>query len=107
MEGAIPIVGLAGGGLNFSWGTTRVKLDEADSERIKNIVNPKDYESTEVSDGKSFYLGKNLSKEERAGYMAVLKEFLDVFAWTASNLKEIPPRLGEHHIDLLDGSVPV
>ena len=71
-EGALPAKGLAGRGLSFFLGETRVKPDEADSERIKNIVNPKDYEEAKLSDGKSFYLGKNLSKEERVGYMTIL-----------------------------------
>ena len=39
--------------------------------------------------------------------MAVLKEFLDVFAWTPSDLTGISLKLGEHHIDLIDGSVPI
>ena len=39
--------------------------------------------------------------------MTVLREFSDVFAWTPSDLKGIPPRLREHHIDLLDGSIPI
>ena len=37
--------------------------------------------------------------------MAVLKEFSDVFAWMPSDLIGIPSKLGEHCIDLIDGSV--
>ena len=89
------------------WSKIWVNPEELDSERIKSIVNPKDYESVEVSEGKSFYLEKKLNNEERIEYITVLREFLDVFAWTPSDLERIPPRLGEHHIDLLDRSVPV
>ena len=39
--------------------------------------------------------------------MAVLKEFSDVFAWMPSDLTGIPLKLGEHRIDLMDGSIPV
>ena len=72
LEGALPANGLEERGLSFSLGEIRVKPNEADPERIKNIVNPKDYEEAKLSDGKSFYLGRNLSKEEREGYMTVL-----------------------------------
>ena len=107
LEGALPAKELAREGLSFSLGANRSTSDEADPERIKNIVNPKDYEETEVADGKSFYLGKNLNEKEREGYMVVLKEFSDVFAWTPSDLIGIPLKLGEHCIDLIDGSVPI
>ena len=106
-EGALPAEELAGEGLNFSLGENQSTSDEADPERIKNIVNPKDYEETKVADGKSFYLGKNLNEKKREGYMAVLKEFSDVFAWMPSDLTGIPSKLGEHCIDLIDGSVPI
>ena len=39
--------------------------------------------------------------------MAVLKEFSDVFVWTPSDLTGIPLKLGEHRIDLIDGSIPI
>ena len=106
LEGALPAEGLAGEDLSFSLGPNQSGADEVEQERIKNIVNSKDYEETEVTDGKSFYLGKNLNKREQEGYMVVLKEFLDVFAWTPSDLTGIPSKLGEHRIDLIDRSVP-
>ena len=66
-EGALSAEGLAGKGLSFSLGPNQSTSDEVEPERIKNIVNPKDYEETEVTDGKSFYLGKKLNKREREG----------------------------------------
>ena len=106
-EGALPAEGLAGEDLSFSLGPNQSGADEVEPERIKNIVNPKDYEELEVTDGKSFYQGKNLSKREREGYMVVLKEFSDMFAWMPSDLTGIPSKLGEHRINLIDGSVPI
>ena len=106
-EGALSAEGLTEQGLSFSLDPNQSTSDEVEPERIKNIVNPKDYEEMEVTDGKSFYLGKNLNIREREGYMAVLKEFLDVFAWTPFDLTGIPSKLGEHRIDLIDGSMPI
>ena len=40
-------------------------------------------------------------------YVELLKEYSDVFAWTPLDLWRIPLDLGEHHIDLIDGVVPV
>ena len=48
-----------------------------------------------------------MDKREREGYTVVLKEFSDNFAWTPSDLTGIPSHLGEHRIDLIDGSVPI
>ena len=106
-KGTLSSGGLAGEGLSFSLDPNPPTSEEVEPERIKNVVNSKDYKETEVTDGKSFYLGKNFNKREREGYMAVLKEFLDVFAWTPSDLTGIPSKLGEHRIDLIDGSVPI
>ena len=36
-----------------------------------------------------------------------MKEYSDVFAWTPLDLRGIPPHLGEHHMNLVEGSVPV
>ena len=61
----------------------------------------------EVANGKIFYHGKELSEEEQTEYTTLLKEFLDVFAWIPLDLKGMTPELGEHHIDLMDDSVPL
>ena len=39
--------------------------------------------------------------------MELLKEYFDVFPWTPSDLRGIPPDLVKHHIDLIEGVVPV
>ena len=48
-----------------------------------------------------------MSEAERAGYVALLREYTDVFAWSPDDLQGIPSELGLHHIDLMDGSTPV
>ena len=37
--------------------------------------------------------------------MELLREYLDVFAWIPSDLKGISPKLGAHHINLVEGVV--
>ena len=106
-ERTLSAIGLAGKDSKLSWSEIRMNLDEIDPERTKGIVNPMHYESEEVSEGKSFYLGKKLSSMERTKYVIVLREFSDVFAWTPSDLEGILQELGEHHIELVDRSVPV
>jgi len=61
----------------------------------------------EVESGKSFYLGKTLSRNEKRSYVRLLKKYMDVFAWTSTDLTGIPLNLGEHRIDLIEGAVPV
>ena len=48
-----------------------------------------------------------MSRKERGDYVKLLKEYSDDFAWTPLDLREFPPDLGEHHIDLIKGSVLV
>ena len=106
-EGNLPAMGLDPDTLVRVWSAWTDQGEEQESERIKNIVRPSDYEKVEVEPGKTFLLGKSMSKEQRCEYVDLLREYLDVFAWSASDLKGIPPELGQHHIDLVDGSVPV
>ena len=92
---------------NTPWSKIRARTEESEPDLIKNIVSPMDYEKVEAKAGKTFYLGRTLDKEERTTYSRLLKEFSDVFAWTPSDLKGISPELGEHQIDLMDGTTPV
>ena len=50
---------------------------------------------------------KSMSSAERASYVALLRDYSDVFAWSPDDLQGIPPELGQHHIHLVDGSAPV
>ena len=106
-EGTLPSGGLDKKSLSFALDPNPPTSEEVELDQIKNVVNPKDYEETEVAEGRSFFLGKNLDKREREGYTVVLKEFSDIFAWTPSDLTGIPSHLEEHRIDLIDGSVPI
>ena len=81
--------------------------EEGELEQVKGIVNSTNYKKMEVANGKIFFHGKDLSNEEQIEYRTLLKEFLDVFAWTPLDLKGIPPELGQYHIDLMDGFVPI
>ena len=105
-EAELPPIGLSEHS-EHQWNEIRVQPEEQDPERIKNVVDPSAYEKVEVSPGKVFYLGRMMKRAEKEDYMGLLKEYADVFVWTPSDLRGIPPKLGEHHIDLIDGSVPV
>jgi hypothetical protein len=89
------------------WGGLNPVPEEAFEEKVKTIVSPTDYEKVDAEPGKGFFLNKLLDCPEKSGYLELLKEYLDVFAWVPSDLTGIPPHLGEHHIDLTEGSLPV
>ena len=103
----IPPVSCSSSTRPVTWADLYAIADVDEAERIKTIVAPDDYEAVEVETGKTFYLGKRLSKKERKEYMALLQEFSDVFAWSPADLRGIPPELGEHNIDLKEDSIPV
>jgi len=106
-EGNLGPVGLATESTGLEWSAFREQGEEQEPDRIKNIVSPADYEKVEVAPGRTFLVRKSMSANERASYMELLKEYSDVFAWGPADLQGIPPELGEHHIDLVDGSAPV
>ena len=68
-------------------------------DQIKTIVNLADYEKVEVEPDRTFLMRKSMSAAERAGYVVLLQEYLDVFAWSPDDLQGIPPEFGLHHID--------
>ena len=105
-EGKLPPVGLTEH-YDHQWNEIQIQAEERELDRIKNVVNPLDYEKVEVSPERAFYLGKTMNKEERVDYVGLLKEYSDVFVWTPLDLRGIPPDLGEHHIDLIKGAIPV
>lgn len=89
------------------WGILVSDSEEVLGEKIKPIVSPTDYEEEEIESGKSFYLSKLLNGTERSGFVRLLRNYLDVFAWELSDLEGISSHLGEHHIELTEGSIPV
>jgi hypothetical protein len=104
-DGNIPPVGTCSN--QAKWGNLHPDPEEVYPEKIKTIVSPTNYEKEEVEPGKIFYLSKVMSKKEKLEYKKLLKEYSDVFAWTPLDLSGIPADLGEHHIDLQEGSAPV
>ena len=106
-DGKLPPVGIKTEGTGLPWSAFRHDGEEHHPDPIKNIVSPADYEKVEVEPGRTFLMRKSMSPTERAGYVALLREYTDVFAWSPDDLQGIPPELGLHHIDLLDGSTPV
>ena len=105
--GQLPPVPSGPSTLSPSWAelSTDERQDEVD--RVKDVVSPEDYEAVQLSEGKTFFLGNQLSKTEQSEYLRLLGEYEDVFAWQPSDLVGIPPDLGEHHIDLVEGAIPV
>ena len=91
--------------MNLEWNAIWIQSEEQELDRIKKIVNPSDYKKVQVAPERAFYVGKTMSRKEKEDYVKLLKEYSDVFAWTPSDLQEIPLDLGEHHIDLMDGAV--
>ena len=106
IEGELPPVGIMEY-FDHERNEIQVQAEEQESDRIKNIENPLDYEKVEVSPKRAFYLGKSMSRKERGDYVELLQEYFDVFAWTPLDLRGIPPDLGEYHIDPIEGSVLV
>ena len=106
-DGKLPSVGIKNGKEGPPWSAFRNDREEQHPDQIKNIVNPGDYEKVEVEPGRAFLMRKSMSAAERGEYVALLREYTDVFAWSPDDLQGIPPKLGLHHIDLIDGSTPV
>ena len=53
---------------NFEWNAIRIQAEEQEPDRIKNVVNPTDYERVEVALERAFYLGKTTSEKEKEDY---------------------------------------
>ena len=68
----IPPVSCSSSNRPVTWADLYAIADVDEAERIKTVVAPDDYEQVEVETGKTFYLGKRLSKKERKEYMALL-----------------------------------
>lgn len=106
-DGKLPLVGLSREETGLRWSVFRKDGEEQHPDQVKGIVSPTDYEKVEVELGRTFLMRKSMSSTERASYVAFLREYSDVLAWSPDDLQGIPPELGQHHIDLMDGSAPV
>lgn len=52
-------------------------------------------------------MGKTLSSSKKLEYGILLSEFANVFAWASTDIREIPSKLGDYRIDLVDGASPI
>jgi hypothetical protein len=57
-------------------------------------------------DSKFVKLSRNLSRERRAEYVELLKEFIDLFAWTYEYLRTYDTSVIEHKIPLKEEAKP-
>jgi hypothetical protein len=57
-------------------------------------------------DPKWVKLSSSLSKEQRAEYVRLLKDFADVFAWTYEDLRTYDTSIIEHKIPLKEDAKP-
>jgi hypothetical protein len=88
---------------DVEWGGLLSNPEEVYPEKVKTIVSPMDYGKEEVEQGKTFYISNDIKGKEREEYARILRDYSDVFAWTPTDLEGIPPKLGEHAIDLQEG----
>jgi hypothetical protein len=66
----------------------------ADPDKAKTVVAPTDNTKVEVEPGKDLYLGVTIQDVELKLYHDLLKEYSDVFAWSAKDLTGILPKYG-------------
>ena len=104
LEERLPPVGLAKHS-DLQWNTIRIQAEEQEPNRIKNVVNPSDYDKVEVEPERAFYLGKTLNRLEKEDCVELLRRYSNVFVWTPLDLHGILLELGEHHIGLINGAI--
>ena len=73
----------------------------------EGIVDPLATQKIEVRPEKFVRISRHIQGVTKAKYTTLLKKYSDVFAWSHTDLKGIPPHLGQHRIDLMEGSVPI
>jgi hypothetical protein len=82
-------------------------INGADPDRVKTVVAPTGYTKVEVKPRKHFYIRVTIQEVEFQLNQELLKEYSDVFAWSAKDLTGILPKFGEHCIELEDNARPV
>ena len=73
------------------WENLAFFSEEVNLEKVKPVVSPTEYEKVDVAPKRSFYLNKLLTDRVKSGYIELLREYINIFAWESSNLKGIPP----------------
>ena len=61
----------------------------------------------EGEDDKQMRMGSSLSPDEVEAYSGLVREYREVFAWSYTELKGVPPEIVEHRIPLMPGAVPI
>jgi hypothetical protein len=87
------------------------RLFDGNDVAVKGKVSNEDAKVTKCNigteeDPKFIKLSSNLSREQRAKYTELLKEFVDVFAWTYKYLKTYDTSVIEHKIPLKEEAKP-
>jgi ribonuclease HI len=87
------------------------RLFDGNDVAVKGGVSNGDDDTTECNIGtqeepKFVKLSSSLTKEQRAEYTELLKEFADVFAWTYEDLKTYDTSVIEHKIPLKEEAKP-
>jgi hypothetical protein len=87
------------------------RLFDGNDVAVKGEVSNGDVDVTECNigteeDPKFVKLSRSLSREQRAEYVELLKEFVDVFAWTYEDLKTYDTTVIEHKIPLKEEAKP-
>jgi hypothetical protein len=87
------------------------RLFEINDVAVKGKISDDDADVAECNigteqDPKFVKLSSNLSREKRAEYTEILKEFADVFAWTYKDLITYDTSVNEHKIPLKEEAKP-
>jgi hypothetical protein len=87
------------------------RLFDGNDVPVKGKVSNEDAETTECNIGtkeepKFVKLSSSLTREQKAQYTELLKEFVDVFAWTYEDLKTYDTSVIEHKIPLKEEAKP-
>jgi ribonuclease HI len=87
------------------------RLFDGNDVEVKGRVSDKDADTAECNIGtpeepKFVKLSRGLTREQRAEYTKLLREFTDVFAWTYEDLKTYDTSVIEHKIPLKEEAKP-
>jgi len=81
--------------------------DQKKKTKTSMQVKEEHYEELEVFKGRLLKIGKICSAEDRRAFIALCKEFEEVFAWDYADLKGFNPHIAQHTIELEPGIKPM
>src|SRR4051812_40912522 len=56
---------------------------------------------------KPIYINDTLSQDEKADLIALIREYIDVFAWHYEDMPGLDPKVAMHHFNIKAGAKPV